>query len=144
MLNINNPKGYALDSLLVFQNAGKTSTDIQLTQASTTYSSAIEIPKDTNRRIAIEIVPSSAGKMTIGTMALNIYACVGDTATPSAKTDQPIAVIPTGDWNNTEVKEWVLPATFAGYKYIRLAFVQEATGTLTNNKNINAFMHGLA
>lgn len=144
MVNINNPKGYAVDKLLVFQNAGGTSTDILLTEATTTYSNAIEIPIETNRRIAIEVVPSSAGKMTIGTKPLSIYACVGNTITPSAITDQPIAVIPVGDWNATAVKEFVLPKNFAGYKYIRLAFVQDSTGTLTNNKNVNAFMHGLA
>lgn len=144
LVSISNPKGYALDANLVFKNSGATSENIVPTSAGTVYSNALEIPEYTNGRIAIEVV--SVTDPAPATKELIVYACVGNTTTPTIPTNkvQPIAFIPAGvAFTAGTSYQWILPEAFQGYKYIRLCFFQPATGTVSVGA-INAFMHGLA
>lgn len=144
MLNPSNPNAYGLDENLIFCADGSTTAvSIVPTSAGTVYSSAIEIPKDTNGAIAIEVV--SVTDPAPATKDLVIYACVGDTITPTIPTNkvQPIAVIPAGVAFTAGTSfQWILPKAFAGYKYLRLCFFQASTGTVSVG-SVNAFVHPL-
>jgi hypothetical protein len=144
LVSISNPKGYAYDKELVFQNSGASSVDIVPTSAGTVYSNQLSIPEYTNGRIAIEVV--SVTDPAPQTKDLVIYACVGNSANPTipANKTQPIAIIPLGVAFTAGTSfQWIIPEAFQGYKYIRLCFYQAATGTVSVGA-INAFMHALA
>jgi len=142
LISIKNPKGYAMDKDLVFQNAALNSYDVVPTSAGTVYTGNLEIPPATNGRIAIECVCKTS--VTPSTKDLVVYACVGNTVDPTTDLLQPIAVIPAAtEWAVGTDFQWILPERFTGYKYIRLCFKQASTGTVTTGA-INCFMHGLA
>lgn len=141
LVSISNPKGYALDKELVFQNDGATSYDIALPNATTVYSNDLEIPTLTNGKIAVEIVFPAATAIP-ATYPLTIKALVGAAANPTGDFDQII-----GSWVNETIAagtdfQWILPEQYSGYKYIRLQFTV-ATSDLSA-LIVNAFMHGLA